>query len=354
VILLAGAHRDLSEDLCEELVVRILAQTVSLSRGSQSWLRHLVMAGRLAFYMGDKLAEPKHQDVINALNLAMTDDLLKPPKRAEAADTLDLLKLPSDLYTLVHLPEVNGWVGRYPVTNEQYRRFLEADDFHAERFWTGFPCFASPEGDYKALTPMADEGLNWLRRNWDENKKVTPRYWNDPSLGIARRGVPVVGVSWYEANAYCKWLKEHWAEQPEARDNAGLTPGQIRLPTEREWIAAAGGDEPRRRFPWDDARKATEKIEDVLHCANVIESGIGRTTPVGMYPKGKSTREVWDLAGNAWEWQANYYTEKDLYGALRGGSFGSPAEGARLSLRYYDRLDGHWNLSGFRVFVSPS
>ena len=228
-------------------------------------------------------------------------------------------------------------IARYPVTNAQYQRFLASDDFAKEKYWLDFPKFSEPDqqtSEIERLGDWGDKGWQWLQKNWDDDYKVYPRYWNEPRFGIARKGVPVVGVSWYEANAYCKWLLAHWDEQPEAEKNPGLKPAVLRLPTESEWALAAGGENPKDRYPWDKKKQITEKEEEILRRANVVESGIGRTTPVAMYPLGVSPHGVWDMGGNVWEWQMNYYDSDHDFLGLRGGSWLCSRYRARAAARF--------------------
>jgi len=169
-------------------------------------------------------------------------------------------------------------------------------------------------------------------------------------------------VSWYEANAYCRWLVRHWAGQPESGANPSLKPAAIRLPTEAEWAAAAGnsplppGEGPgvrEDRFPWDEAGTISRDETALLRRANTTKSGINRTTPVWAYPLGKSPAGVLDLGGNVWEWQANFRQGDSGSLALRGGSWGSDMDYARLSARRngYPR-NSNLNV-GFRVVVLP-
>jgi formylglycine-generating enzyme required for sulfatase activity len=103
---------------------------------------------------------------------------------------------------------------------------------------------------------------------WKDGKYVEtnqpwtePRYWTDSTWNGDEQ--PVVGVSWYEAAAYCKWLSE-------------LTGEAITLPTEQQWQRAAQGDDG-RAYPWGPNW-------DRSRCNNNVDGrGIGRTTPVRQY-----------------------------------------------------------------------
>ncbi len=295
-----------------------------------------------------------------------------PALRAAAADALDALGwLPEDLYRLVEidpsrlayadprLPTAVYYLGKYPVTNAQYARFLAAEDFAERALWVDFPKFGE-DSQRMAGASWGEAGWEWLQEALKGNfspdgRVVYPRYWNDPRFGAVRRGAPVVGITWYEANAYCRWLLRHWAGLDEASANPALRPGEVRLPAEAEWIAAAGGDRPGERYPWDAPGEATRGEREILPRANTREGKIGRTTPVGLYPSGASQPYgVWDMAGNAWEWQANFYPGRDGVLALRGGAWLNESGYARLSERHRYDPDNEWYVDlGFRVLARP-
>jgi formylglycine-generating enzyme required for sulfatase activity len=346
-------------------ILEALSTPFPKSPQEKDW-RALWLAGELLILY--KRAFPKkslfEDEIIDRLCQLVQDGMLTLQERASAADTLDELGwLPDDLYTFVPIPhdKPRFYIARYPVINVQYRQFLEAKDFAEKEFWIDLPRFSESDdkGEIKQIGDWGDEGWKWLQSRLKATGQTVkyPEYWNDPRFGIARKGVPVVGVTWYEANAYCKWLLRHWDDPqcPELRaQNQDWQPREIRLPTDPEWIAAAGGAEPEDRFPWDKKGEVTKDENEIQRRANVDESGIGRTTPVGMYPLGQSPHSVWDLAGNVWEWQANYY-DKDHDGlALRGGSWRHLERLARLSARDLDHPLSSWSSYGFRVVALPS
>jgi len=156
-------------------------------------------------------------------------DVLPPKTRLDAGLLLDALGwTPPDLDEFVRVAtgDRRFAIGKYPVTNLQYQRFLDSEDYAAEKIWKsiiGFDAGGKPEN-------KGDEAWAWFQVANKEGKHV-PRYWDYPRFGIAHRLLRVVGVTWYEAAAYCAWLNHHPPEVP------GFV---FRLPTEEEWLTAAG------------------------------------------------------------------------------------------------------------------
>lgn len=361
VILLAGAHPKLPEDYRAELVDRILKAAQEYPFNSVEHIRRLVMVGRLARDMAEYLPGQQHEQVETILYATATQSMLQPAHRVSAADALDELGwLPPDLHVFVPIPNATSygfWIGKYPVTNIQYKRFLDDPEFSDKRYWVDFPMF--DDNGILMKKTLGDEGWQWLLKsinvgsNSSNNKRLLPRKWNNAHFGISRKCVPVVTISWYEANAYCRWLKEHWSELDEGRINPDLQPGMVRLSIEEEWIAAAGGTEPKRRFPWDSYGNVMERANDIIKCGNIDESKIYRTTPVWMFPLGQNSLGVSDLGGNIWEWQANIFDKGHNYPALRGGSWFDNERKARVSARHeYIPYNGYDSV-GFRVVAFP-
>ncbi len=279
-------------------------------------------------------------------------------------DALDRLGYcPSDLHIFVaiNLPEQfstlhsSFCISKYPVTNIQYERFLKPANFADKSLWAGFRKFSEPDkkGNIREIGDWGNEAWDWLQSalksgEYVENGMLQPRFWRDPRFGISRRNAPVVGVSWYEANAYCQWLLENWDTLEEGKQ--GLPkPKEIRLPTEAEWRLAAGGEQD-DHFAWGMLKNDKE----ITRFANTSESGINRTNPVWMYPQGESPLGVMDLSGNVWEWQANFIDKDHDWLALRGGSWSYNLDSARVSVRHYLHPLSRDDVIGFRMAAFPS
>lgn len=188
------------------------------------------------------------------------------------------------------------WIDQYPVTNREYRAFVLAEGYENLQCWS-------------------DDGWKWKM----ENNLRFPKYWNDPEYGKA--DYPVVGVSYYEAEAYATWAGK-------------------RLPFEQEWEKAARGEDG-REYPWGDEF-------DKARC-NSSEAGIGHTTPVTQYPNGGSPFGCYDMAGNVLEWCADWYEKNGGFRVAKGGSWIGPPSFLRASFRGGFSADHRGSNLGFRL-----
>ena len=176
------------------------------------------------------------------------------------------------------------------VTNARYQSFVDAGGYDALEYW--------PEEIWPHLIELKDL-----------TGQPGPRLWRQARHDARLADHPVVGVSWYEAQAYALWI------------------GQ-RLPTETEWEMAASwhlnsSTNMMRRFPWGDAM-------DRNRC-NIWSSRQGTTVPVTEYSDGAAPNHVLQLVGNVWEWTDTEYMVNDDQGrpivgempmhVVRGGAF---------------------------------
>ncbi|MFZ5857342.1 MAG: SUMF1/EgtB/PvdO family nonheme iron enzyme [Chloroflexota bacterium] len=293
-------------------------------------------------------------------SLCLRADVLRIGVQETATSARDLSSADDglDIYRFIKIePQKNSkvtypfWIGKYPVTNAQYERFLNAPDFADKIYWLEFPKF---DENCEPIGNWGNTGVDWLKEQLKESKSkvLLPRYWDDKNFGKSNPNHPVVGISWYEASAYCEWLFQNWDSLAESKANPLALPQSIRLPLETEWVTAAGGDKPEDRYPWDETGKETVSLKEILRRVNVIEGEIGHTTPVTQYPLGESPFRVADMAGNVWEWQANYSDKDRDWLALRGGSWSLNKRRGLLSYRGHGRLE--WDNSiGSRVVCIP-
>lgn len=290
-----------------------------------------------------------------SLKIDITEDVVEPKGTVASEEIPDLhqfIEIPIQEKSKVTYP---FWIGKYPVTNSQYERFLNAPDFSRSVYWLEFSKFdenSQPMGDWGRT------GYEFLQDELEKakSKVLLPRFWDHKDFGRSNPYHPVVGISWYEASAYCEWLYMNWHRLPEGKENPQLKPKLIRLPVESEWVTAAGGADPLERYPWDEKGNATKSLKMILQRANVEESGLSRTTPVNAYPLGKSPFGVMDMAGNVWEWQANFFIKDYEWLAFRGGSWYLNQFVERVSGRQFfhiSRPNKAWNDYGFRVLALP-
>lgn len=326
-------------DLWADSLASLLARDPSL----RPQLAESLLAGTddAAFLAALLLAGPEKDEVVAAKLLDLIEaGRLAPFDRERAARFLSLRGDPRDLVALcdvpggtfimgsdthpnsqpVHRVTVGDFrIGRYPVTNEAYHRFILAS------------------------------GRNWV----------------SPEAGIAeRRNAPATDLTWRDARAYCDWLTLRWRE-----DGRIASTERVRLPTEPEWERAARGDQTDGGeaivYPWG-------KTWDP-GAANSEESGLNAQCAVGLFPAGASPYGCLDMAGQIWEWTTTLWGDDmavpgfrypyaddgreqveagpSIRRVLRGGCFSSTRLKACCTYRGSLEPDGFWRGNGFRIVV---
>ncbi len=196
-------------------------------------------------------------------------------------------------------------LGKYPVTNAEYRRFVDDPDYPNPDYWPGEAgLWLSGQLDLEKHVAMYPKDIQESYRNWlkgrPPERRRQPFYWNNPQWNADN--LPVVGVTWYEGEAYCRWLTAKLRAAKLISEKQ-----EVHLPTEVEWERAAKAQRPEsakdsRLWAWGDTWDASK--------CNSNASGFNGTTPVGMYPDGASDNGVMDLIGNVWEWTRTVWGTK--------------------------------------------
>jgi formylglycine-generating enzyme required for sulfatase activity len=161
------------------------------------------------------------------------------------------------------------FIGRFPVTNEDYARFVRA---------TGHPA--------PAVRTLPRIGAAEREELFKELS--APYEWDGGNPPHGREGHPVVLVRYDDCASYCRWLS----------DELGRA---VRMPTDAEWEKAARGGLEGRRYPWGDEI-------DASRCNYLADGGKktnSSTKPAGTYPP--NGYGLFEMAGNVWEWVTDWY-----------------------------------------------
>ena len=225
----------------------------------------------------------------------------------------------------VHVPAFK--IDRYLTTNKEFVQFIDEGGYERREFWS-------------------EEGWTWCEKeNWQH-----PLYWTKDGTGWRERTMfeesalrldhPVIGVSWYEAEAYAKFMNK-------------------RLPTESEWEKAASWDDKEKKknlFAWGNEKPSSER------CNFNVERWT--TAPVGNF--SESSNGIFDMTGNVWEWTGDAfngfegfqpfpypeYSQEWFDGdhrVLKGGSWATRAPLLRTSFRNFFRRHFRIAFAGIRL-----
>ncbi len=255
-------------------------------------------------------------------------------------------------------------IGQWPVTNAEYACFMAAGGYEEEQWWQTDLARRWRAGEevsggqfttwlnlWKTLRTLSnvrqqleetgnftpqqidtyeymaglseDELKQWLSKGLSVKSRQQPAFWDDPRYNNPSQ--PVVGVTWFEAGAYCAWL-------------SAVLGRPCRLPSEVEWEAAARGTSA-RLYPWGD--------EWEIFRANTLEGRVLRPSPVGAYTAAGNTGPYGgeDQSGNVWNWTSSLYlpypyqavTHEDSASTqervVRGGSFYLQSRSVRSAYR---------------------
>jgi formylglycine-generating enzyme len=230
-------------------------------------------------------------------------DLLEQLQDPAACDRLAHLNIRQECFP-IHKVVVDGfWMDAHEVTNEQFAEFIAATRYvtiveqpiNPREFPDAPPELLKPWSFVFKMPSPDDKWSFGDPETWW--RPVNGACWNHPEgPGSAIRGRekhPVVHICYNDAAAFCKWAGK-------------------RLPTEAEWEFAARGGLDRKKYAWGDELRPNGKCmgnfwQGQFPIENSREDGFEGTAPVGSFPP--NGYGLYDMAGNVWEWCADYYNE---------------------------------------------
>lgn len=337
------------------------------------------------------------EKLLSAIPNSMSESLLRePPKNPPTAvDTANMVWVPGGTFVMgsdtgppdetpPHAVAIDGfWMDKTEVTNQQFQTFVEA---------TGYVTLAEKQPELRSIQPGSELEQAAILEEFNQpgsicSLQLKSRADIDPEKGAYswwqyvpgadwrhpegpdshitdRMNHPVVHLSWFDVQEYCKW--------------AGKS-----LPTEAQWEYAARAGNQGNFYPWGNDRnpdgKQLQNIwQGTFPIKDTAEDGFDTTAPVATFPA--NAFGLHDMTGNVWEWCADFY-QPDYYfnspkrnplgpdrsfdpqephiikRVQRGGSFMCSEQyciGYRVSARMKGEQDTGAFHTGFRCIVSPT
>ncbi len=298
-----------------------------------SLVEEMIYQSRYALLLRRQLISNLTRDQLERTKQALADGMAFLPEGDVVLQTADTIDGSGELEdgpgiaargTVVHVGQV--FVDRHQVTNRQYQQFVAAGGYEQMAIW-------QPEIWAGVLDFVDRTGC------------PGPRFWTDGNSPTGKEDHPVVGICWYEAAAYARWVGK-------------------RLLTDAEWVKAAcwpvalgQNSHVQRRYPWGDAMDYEK--------ANLWASGRSGTVSVQEFSDGVSVGGCYQFVGNVWEWTATNFTGANTtYGKLtlpvpmksvRGGAFDTYFDNqATCQFQTGESLLARKHNVGFRLAVNAA
>lgn len=253
------------------------------------------------------------------------------------------------------------WLSQFPVTNAQFSEFVTAGGYKIERYWLE----AQQHGQWEK-GQVTDWQGGWRERPYD---------WGYRFNFVTQ---PVVGVTWYESLAFCRWLSEQipseWAAtlpseaewEKGSRGGLDILPKPVlasmsEIPAAAMLLANTPNLASKRQFPWSENEFKSNWV-------NHKENADGPSA-LGCFPGGTSPYGLFDMSGNVWEWTRTLWGKKYKYPyhmddgreelgssgsrVLRGGSWRDDPNVLRCAYRINGFPYFRGDFDGFRVCVRP-
>lgn len=369
-------------DVANQIVAQLLAGASPAEAGET-----VLLLGETAVLLQTELATELQTEIPHALVHTATSIAVPASQRVQAGQLLGQLGDPRPgVLALGEMPfcyvpggsfwlgrtdeaaQYNGlpdpyWISQFPVTQAQFAEFVSAGGYGMAELW--------PEA--AAVNRWRPgEVQDWAQRGWRSGPFEYGRPFNLPNH-------PVVGITWFEALAFTRWLSHQWPA-------AGLLPDgwQVQLPSEVAWEKAArgGGQIPQRPIVLPVAQAMANPLPNVPltenpapqrpypaqtsltpQTANVNETAVATSSAVGCFPQ-PSPVGCQEMCGNVWEWTGSRFRpypydpadgreapDVKLYEemVLRGGAYWSDTQAANATFRARRSPNDQNSSYGFRL-----